>query len=540
MTVLVRSVRAAIPAAIIAVAVYLCFMHKAFNIDDVTFLTMADHMLEDPLHPASVQISVNGRPPAWISAGMWSGPVMPAMLTPSVAAGGAEWLAHLMMLVVFLVGIAASAALAIRLGVSDRGARWVAILVTTSAAVLAMAQTSMPDIPTMSFAVLGVERMYAYRTEGGWWRAVLATLAIALCILSRQHGVLVFACALPLMFAHWPQSYGELFRGLVDRRFLVVVATIVAGVGLVFLTYHLMRDPQPGGLTSTPQKVADFTLWRANLPNIPAQYVLTFPLGLCWAWLHAPQMVQRYWCWWGVLFGCYLARETHVFHRHMDWMWWQAPITALGTVVLIDIAVEAVRRRDPIDLGLAAWLLIAVPVVVYSHLPAKYMVPCAPAVALLIVRAVERRPTPGRAYWGIGAVAAQGLILALLSIRADQVHAEVGRKGGDVVARYVKRGEKVWFDGTWAFQWYAQQAGAQPVTTVDPKPQPGDIVVVGLEGWVIRDWPNKELVERFTFTEPGGRILQKPAGFYSNVAWGPLPWRWSRKAHDPVEVWRIK
>src|SRR4051794_37094555 len=148
---------------------------------------MADHMLEDPLHPASVQLSVNGRPAQWISAGMWSGPVMPALLLPSVAAGGVEWLAPLAMLLVFLLGIYATAALAIRLGVSAAGARWAALLVTTSPAVIALSTTSMPDVPTMSFCVLGVERLLAYRTERGLWRAALAAVALALSVLSRQH-----------------------------------------------------------------------------------------------------------------------------------------------------------------------------------------------------------------------------------------------------------------------------------------------------------------------------------------------------------------
>jgi len=538
MNVLSRSLRAGLPAAVIAVAVYLCFMHKAFNIDDVTFLTMADHMLDDPLHPASVQIVVNGRPPQWASNGVWSGPVMPAMLMPAVAAGGAEWLAHLVMLLVFLVGIFATAALALRLDVSDTGARWSAILLVTSAAVIAMAMTNMPDLPAMSFAVLGAERVVAFRQQGGLGRAIGAAVALALSLLSRQHVVMVLPCLL-LVVSAWPRSVSELVAAVFDRRFLSTVATMVGAVVLVVLMYVVMRDPRPGDdLAPTPLRAADFSLLRVNLANIPAQWVLSFPLGLVWAWLYGRRMIRSWWCWVGALAGIYMAYQTHVFHRHLDWMPWQGPVTALGMAVLVDTVVDACRRRDAVDLGLAALLFIVVPVAVYSHLPPKYLVPAAPAMAVLIMRHVERRSSPGHRVLGV--IAVQGLILGVLIIRADQVHGEIGRRGGTIAAEYIQRGERVWFDGTWGFQWYAMQAGARPVTTAEPQPAPGDIVVLGQEGWVIKTWPNKTLLERHTFETPGGRIMTKPAGFFSNVAWGPLPWRWGKKPLSPIEVWRIE
>ncbi len=530
--------RAGLPAAVIAIAVYVAFLNKPFNIDDNVFLMMADHMTVDPLHPASVQLVVNGRPPAWVSAGMWSGPVMPALLVPSILAGGAEWLAHLMVLGVFLVGIFATAALALRLGLSDRGARWAALLTTCSAAVIAMSMTSMPDLPTMSLGVLGAERLVAYRDERRLAQALGATIALALAVLSRQHIVLLYACLVPLMFTAWPGTLREFGTTVVSRRFLALMAICVAAAGLVALAYLVMRDDHAAGsLASTPLRIADTSLWRVNLPNVPAQWVLTFPLGLAWAWLHGRDMLRSAWCWLGAGAGAYLAYTSHVFYRHLDWLPWQAPLTALGMAVLVHVFVDAVRRRDHVELGLAAWLLIMTPIAVYSHLPPKYFVPSAPAMAILILRHVEsqgRNPTRV-----LGTLAVLHVVLGVLIIRADAAHGETGREGGAVVASYVARGERVWFDGTWGFQWYAMQAGAMPVTTEEPKPQPGDIVVVGMEGWVIKAWPNKQLLEKRTFPAPGGRIMRKPAGFFSNVAWGPLPWWWSRKPLGPIEVYRI-
>lgn len=533
-----RSLRAGWPAVVIAVVVYACFMHKAFNIDDVTFLKVAEHMLEDPVHPASVQIVMNGRPPAWISAGMWSGPVLPALLVPSVAMGGVEWLAHLMVVLVFIVGIFATAAFALRLGADDVAARWAALLLATSTAVIALAMTHMPDIPAMSFAVLGAERFLAFRDERRLTQASVAACSLALAVLSRQHAVLIFGCLVPLLFERWPASLRDLVTTLRRRTFWTPIAVLVVAAALVIAAYLIMRDPQhQSGITKAPFQVADKSLLNVNLANIPAQWVLSFPLGIVWCVLHRHRMMRSWWCWCGALLGVYLAWRTHIFHRHLDWMPWQAPVTALGTAVLVDILVEAVRRRDLVQLALGTWLLIVVPVAVYSHLPPKYFVPAAPAMAVLLMRNIPR----GGSAWKrpLGVMCTIGLVLGVLVIRADQTHGEVGRRGGEVVASWVARGERVWFDGTWGFQWYAEQAGGRPVTTED-LPARGDVVVTGTENWVIKKWKNKRLLERYTFDEPGGRILLKPAGFFSNVAWGPLPWRWSSKPYTPIEVWRIE
>jgi len=180
------------------------------------------------------------------------------------------------------------------------------------------------------------------------------------------------------------------------------------------------------------------------------------------------------------------------------------------------------------------------PVVIYTHLPAKYFVPSAPAMAVLIMRHAERGALTSRVPFAV--LCAIGTLVGFLVIRADAVHADVGRQGGEVVAKYVKRGEKVWFDGAWAFHYYAKKAGGIPMHR-DPdrtgRPRAGDILVAGLQGYLAKTLPKKTLIEKIEFNEPGGRTLQRPAGFFSNPVWGPLPWVWSKRPHDPIEVWRI-
>jgi hypothetical protein len=534
------SLRLAAPAILIAVLTFALFRNKGFNIDDFAFLTMSDHMLVDPLHPASVAISLNGHEPVWQTTGMWSGPVMPAMLMPAVAAGGVEWIAHLMMLLVFVLGIVATTALALRLEVSEAGARWAALLMATSAAVLAMASTNVPDIPTMSFGVLGAERLVAFRKQGGWWRAVMATAAMALCVLSRQHGALVVAALVPIVFQEFPRTPAAWRTAIFDRRFLACMGSMVAAAVVVILMHRLMSDER-GQLASTTARIADTSMWRANAGNIPAQWVLAFPLAFAWACMYRLALLRRWWCYVGAAIGVYLAFQTHVYTRRPDWLPWQAPITAFGAAILADAIASAIRRRDMVDVGLTASLFIMLPVMFYTHLPAKYFVPAAPAMGILLLRHAERGALTSRVPFAV--LCGLGTVLGLLIIRADATHAEVGRAGGEVVAKYLAQGERVWCDGAFAFEYYATKAGAQPAHTAadgSGTPQAGDIVVVGLEGNVIVKWPNKKLLERIEFNEPGGRTLQRPAGFFSNVYWGPLPWVWSRRPYPPVEVYRIE
>lgn len=529
-----RSLRASAPALLVASLVLALFIDKAFTIDDLTFLTIAEHMAKVPLHPAAVEMVFGGRPAELLSSGVWSGPVMPALLMPSVACGGAEWLAHLVMLLVFAAGIVATSALALRLGSSDADARWAALLTTTSAAVLAMATTSMPDVPAMAFAVLAAERAVAFSTHGGAMRCAVASVALALAVLSRPHAVLVAPCLLFLLRPTWPASPRHALCGREVRRCCVA---ILGALGLVALVYAVMHDSRAvDGLTSTPLAVSDRHWLKLNLANVPAQWVLCFPLGVCRAWQRGSSMIRSPWCWVAAALGAVLAWWTHELYHHPRWLLWQAPITALGTAVLVDAVVDSVHRRDPIDLGLSAWLLIAVPTATYLHLPPKYLVPSAPAMAILLVRSAARESVRAPTPLLVGAVL--GLALGLLIIRADSQLADIGRRGGEVAGSYVTRGSRVWSDGSWGFQWYATKAGARPMSYED-SPAPGDIVVVGLNGWLARKLPHKTLLEEIRFDEPGGRIVFKSAGFYSNNGWGPLPWLWSRRPLSSIQVWQI-
>ena len=540
MQILRRSLITAFPAIVVAMAFFVLFIDKAFTIDDRTFLLMARHMLEDPLHYSSFEFVFHGF--RGRASGVVSGPVMPAMLVPSVLAGGAEWLAHLAMLPVFVIGLVSSAALALRLGMSQAGAFWVALLVGTSPAVLGMATTSMPDVPAMSFGALAVERLLAFRAERRVSTGISVAVALALAVLSRPQLAALFICVLPLLLDKWPSSPRALVAAVFDRAFLTRIGPLAGAVVLLAVVTAVMRDPVTGSnLAGSTKQSIEFWALRVNLSHLPAQWVLSFPLGIAWTMLHGRRMATSPRCWAWAVIGIELAALVSTVTGEVRSLLWQAPVTALGMAVLADVISDAWRRRDLVEISLAAWLLIAWPAALYAHLPAKFLVPSAPAMALLIVRHAEQAARPMIMRVLLGGSAFAGLVLGLLIARADAAFAEVGRIGGRVIAEEIKRGERVWYDGGISFSWYADQAGARPMTWGAPLPAPGDVVVQGLSGGRIEQCPNKTLLRKMLFHEPGGRITGEFANFYTGEPAGPgAPWQWGRGVFGRIDVWRIE
>jgi hypothetical protein len=132
--------------------------------------------------------------------------------------------------------------------------------------------------------------------------------------------------------------------------------------------------------------------------------------------------------------------------------------------------------------------------------------------------------------------------LGVLIIRADTSLAEIGREGGRIVGQRVKQavhdGTKVWADGAWGYQWYAMEAGGEPLARTPPFPRAGDLIVTGLRPKGFRNAPPMSLLARRIYASPGGRIHSDGAGFFNNRA-GPWPWTWGVQEMGRIEVWRV-
>jgi hypothetical protein len=521
--------------------VLLLFLGKAYTIDDVTFLLQAQHVLVDPLHPTAFDMVFHGER-IRLSGHIVTGPVMAYLLVPSILLDGAEWITHLIQAMLLGCGAFFTAALSLRIGLTRFQSAVAALLVITSPAVLAMAATGMPDVPAMVFGVIGVERLVAAKQERKTRHALLGAVFLVLAALSRPHVLLLFPVAALFLidFQVSAASFREKIRKLVTPPFLCLALGMLCWAAFVFVT----RDPSSGDTIADTQ-IGRATANRAmfNLASFGLHWAVGFPLALLWPIVRGRDFVDIRRTCVAIVVGVLVSMSGMLLRFGLVSGAAAILVVCHGFDVLADIVIYSWRNRDRGNLGLAAWLFLGVATVGYVHLPEKVLVPSAPAMGILIaaqlpsqIRAFARHRRTG-AF--LTATIVVSLVLGVLIIRADASLSEIGRDGGKIVAYYRQRGERVWMEGGWGFQWYAMKAGAQVMATTPPFPEPGDIVVTGPTSYLIeKSSTNRTLIDRRIYSEPGGRLFREGAGFYENRV-GPWPWVAGKRELGRIEVWRI-
>lgn len=501
------------------------FLNSAYTIDDTFFLAQARQVLEHPLDPSGFEI-------AWIrrvdraSRLAPTGPGMAYILVPTLAAGGSEWVAHLTQ-----IGFVALAALALvrlagHLSASPAEARLAALLLAANPTLLGMAGTAMPDVPAMALGLLGLERAAAFRAKGGPGSGLAAGLCLGSAILVRSHSVMLLPVAALLL--------GGVHRG--ERSFRLrwqPLWPLSLALALAASAAWLTRDAQAGrvSLLTAVEFVRPATI-GVNLVAFFCNFVLAVPLAPAWLFLHPRSFSPSI-----LLVVSGLAGLALFEREQLDW-WWAAPLAGFGAAACFDVLRGAWRSRDESRLALVLWTFAALPVCVYNHLPAKFMLMSVPAVAMLIVFEA-RGLAPARSRGLAVAMVLGGALLGAAILQADARLAEVGRSAADRLVRpLVSSGQRVWYSGHWGFQWYAEAAGARHL---DESAQVGDRVVASpYRVGALRRWPRRRVAALPGDSEPGGRVMdmQLGVGFYSNE-WGYLPWWWSSNEVDRFHVWEI-
>ena len=525
--------RSSLPAFLLAAIILIPFLDKAFTIDDTVFLLEAQHALTDPLHPTAFELTWE-RTPERVSRLVPTGPVMAWLLIPSILAGGEEWVAHAVQLILLWIAILATVSLALRLGLTPGWATVSGLLLVGTPAVLGLAGTAMPDVPAMALGIAGIERIVAWRDDRKVHQGIVAAVLLGFAPHTRTHLVLLFGVAAFVLV-------GNLFsrsdwRGLWKRG-----APLAAAPLIMAAVAALTRDPGPGA-GSVIEALSNFSSTAAVSTNIAAfaiHWVLALSFALPWLALRWRAILKRIWLF---AFACVTAALLLIKANHGDISYSLAAIAALGVVSLVDVLLDAFRRRDSVQLALGIWLLLSLPAILYVHLPSKYLVPSAPAAAILLARAASERSR--HAIYLLGLSLLTGVLLGAAILRADATFSEVSRVAAQkLIAPQVEAGRNVWYVGVWGFKWYAEKAGARCYSNIPPYPAIGDLLVFhsnrsnpfsrgNLEGFT--------LLAKVDDREPGGRIMSKNAGagFYSND-WGYLPWAWSDDVNDAVELWLI-
>jgi hypothetical protein len=518
---------------VLAAVLLVPFLNTPFTIDDPIYLREAQHALEDPLHPQAFDmvwsLDLNRR----VSQILPGGLAVPYLLIPTALAGCAEWAGHLTQLILLLAALIATALAALRLGLCRKRTGLCALLVSACPAVLGMAGTVMPDIAAMLFAILGMERILAWRDDHRWHQGAAATCWLALAALTRTHTIVILAAALVLLL---DGITGEEIRASFRRfpaRFLPVILTPI----LFLIASTVTADPEADGeniLLTVLQAVLSRHLVVQNACAFLAHWLLVIPLTIPWLVLRFRQIPA-------LLLLAPILGATALSVR----LGWVAFAAAATIAVLADILWDAIQRRDRVQLALWLWLFLAAPVVVYLHLPSKYLVPSVPAAVLLVVRLIpEARSATTR--WLIPSVVTAGVLLGMLILLGIRDLAETQRRAAtELIVPHVKSGERVWFAGHWGFQWYAELAGASPLTMEPPFPLPGDTIVVSEIDFpfsVNRFSKSRTVLRQFCYaSSPFGRVMdfRGRAGFFSSP-FGYLPWVGGSGEASCFEVWRVE
>jgi hypothetical protein len=459
-------------ALALAAVVLLPFLAKAYTIDDPIFLREAQALLSDPLHPSAFRMVWSSERHLRLSEFLPGGAAAGYLLLPIALAGWQEWAGHLLTLIYFGIAIAATAALARRFGLSPWAQRAAALLTTSSPVALGMAGTVMPDIPTMMFTALGMERLLAWMETHRRRDGLLCAVFLALAVLTRINLLVLLAIA----------GYYALRRSWFQRGDWGNVVPVLLASALALLGFMVTRDPDAGAGST--------------------RGAIGHQLGLDFSGRHAVALLIAY----------------------------------LTTTPLI-AALLTRRRAEPSGL-LWAWLLVPVPVIAYVQIAPKYLLPALPAAAILAAYGLERL-TSRRTILAL--LTAAGAALGVLILAADARMAGSARAAAaELIRPRVQAGERVWFAGHWGFHWYAEAAGAMPLSLDPPFPVPGDILVqstvdhpVGLLAVLPRT-----LVTTWGDLKPAGQVMSRHAGFYSDL-WGLLPWWWERPEGVGFQVWRV-
>jgi len=450
-------------------------------------------------------------------------------LVPALALGGQEWLVHTVQLLTLWLGIVATVSLALRFGMSTFGACAAGLILAATPPVIAMTSTAMPDVLAMSLGAIGIERLWAWKQEHRFIQGIFAALALGLAPFTRMHLFLLWPIA-ALLLRDNTRILDVRSWWATKNRYWPIIAAVAVWIAALALTGDRRSS---GGLGFASWLFPQF-MYR-NFRSYLIEWVAAMPLGLTWL-VFRNRRINRWFL---------IAAGAIMLWKMWSDAWpgvWKPLFALVGALVLTDILVWSVASRELRRIALALWLLIPLSALPYLHLPVKYLVPCAPAMALLIADILQ--PMRWRTA-ALGGIAAAGVVWASMVLHADAKFAEMGRvAAARLIVPQVAAGHRVWFASQWGFYWYALKAGAKPLWT-NQVPAPGDYLARGeMEGYpqTLKRLPPAVLVETYTVAGPGGRTMswKDHAGLYSNYYSSDLMWAWGTGEWNHYELWRFE
>jgi len=514
-------------------AVLVPFGGKAFHIDDPLFLQVAEQIGRAPLDFFGFELNwygvvqpmfdVTRNPPL---TGYW-------LAAFGTTLGFSEWVLHAAMWF---------PAIALALGIRRLAAAFcdapllATVIALATPAVLVPATSIMSDIPMLAlwcWSVVWFDR--GLKQESGAMRAlVCAGLLAGAAALTKYFGLALVPLLLLYGLVHqrrlgpWalclliPLALTAAFDGwtsaLYGRHVLLDAAGYASdfvgkpagslpralGVGLSFL----------GGALLPTLFFAPF-VWKRRTLVVGSSLVIATGLGLLA--LDPPEGAPD------------IALQLAVF-------------AGAGVHVLGLAARDLVQRRDATSVLLGAWVAGVLCFAAFTNWTAnvRSILPAAPAVAILLVRALPR-PLDLRAF---APLLVAGLALSLAVTWADDRLAESARSAASHFSAGRTSSTPARFAGAWGFQHYMQRAGFERVRIGETLLEPGDLLIVPRNNTNAFELAPQlaSAVDRPGFAAARGIAVmarERGAGFHT-AQWGPLPFSFGPAPEESYTVYRMR
>jgi hypothetical protein len=523
------------------------FLAKPFNIDDPLFIWVAKNIQAHPLNPFGFNVNWFGTvTPMWLAT---ENPPVACYYMAFAAAvlGWSEVALHF----AFLLPAIAAVLGTYRLAQKFCGQPMLAALATLFTPVFLLSSTTvMCDVMMLAFWIWAVVFWIEGMDKNDFRQLSAAGLLIAFAALTKYYGV----CLIPLLAAYSLVETRRLGRWAVC--FLIPLAALCAYqwtthslYGLAMLSDAVEYAGYARGIMgvsgmSTALTALTFTggcvavavffmplLWRARTLAAFAATAILIAAALFFEGAKLEQFIS--------------PQATSATFVEIQIIFW-----AIGGIGVLALAVENLwNKRDPQSWLLALWVFgtFLFASVFNWTVNGRSILPMVPAVAILIVRRLERNVAAGwkPQKFAVPISLAASAALALLVTRADYLFAVATRQTAvQAYARFGQEQKIFWFEGHWGFQYYMESSGFAALDVKNSPIKPGDILA-----WPENNTgtapPNPEAIARQeSFDISGPRFLTTmnvdvAAGFYASVR-GPLPFAFGKVPPESVQLFFLK
>jgi 4-amino-4-deoxy-L-arabinose transferase-like glycosyltransferase len=532
---------------IVTLAVLAPFLTKPFNIDDPLFIWVAKNIQAHPLNPFGFNVNWFGTvSPMWLAT---ENPPVACYYIAFMAAilGWSEVALH----TAFLLPAIAVVLGTHRLAQKFCSRPMLATLATLFTPVfLISSMTVMCDVMMLAFWVWAVVFWMEGIEKVDFRKLSIAGLLIALASLTKYYGV----CLIPLLAAYSLVETRRLERwaaclviplaalcayqwtthslyGLAMLSDAVEYAGYARGItGLSGLSTLLTALTFTGGCVA----VAVFfmpLLWRARtLAAFGATAIL-----IAAALFFEGAKLEKY----------ISADATSATFVEIQIIFW-----AVGGICVLALAAEnAWSGRDSKSWLLVLWVFgtFLFASVFNWTVNGRSILPMVPAVAILVVRRLERNSVAGRkpAKFAVPIALTASAALTLLVARADYFFSVATRQTAiETFTRFGKEENNFWFEGHWGFQYYMESLGFDALDVQHSQIKPGNILAIPENNTGIAP-PNPDATAKQEKIEVQGPTylatmnVQVAAGFYASLR-GPLPFAFGKVPPESVLLFFLK